>query len=235
MVSARIVRGSPSQNIAATATANTSLVLSGANDIVVRPGYIGVGAEPALNEVVFRFAGQVPDDVYRIDIFGTGATPLKNTNGETYLDGENSAVVFELDLAPQVVSVVPQPILRLANGTLAQERNKVAVYFNNDDLNTATAQNPQFYQLIYTNDTLENTDDLVFNPIAVQYDSAKDMAILTFASDLATLAPQGPGTSACGSEPTNCRRPARRPIPCRPHRSWSRRRPGIRAPTTTCP
>ena len=194
LVSARIVRGSPSQNIAATAAANTSLVLAGANDVVVRPGYIGVGAEPALNEVVFRFAGQVPDDVYRIDIFGTGATPLKNTSGETYLDGKNSAVVFELDLAPQVVSVVPQPILRLANGSLAQERNKVAVYFNNDDLDLATVQNTKFYQLIYTNETLENTDDLVFNPNNVQYSADKDMAILTFASDLATLAPLGSGT-----------------------------------------
>ena len=164
MVSARIVRGSPSQNIAATAAANSSLVLTGANDVVVRPGYIGVGAEPALNEVVFRFAGQVPDDVYRIDIFGTGATPLKNTNGETYLDGKNSAVVFELDLAPQVVSVVPQPVLRLANGSLAQERNKIAVYFNNDDLDLPPPRTRKFYQLIYTNETLENTDDLVFNP-----------------------------------------------------------------------
>jgi large repetitive protein len=194
LITARIVRGSPSQNIAATAPANSSLVLTGANDIVVRPGYIGVGAEPALNEVVFRFAGQVPDDVYRIDIFGTGSTPLRNVNGERYLDGKNSTVVFELDLAPQIISVVPQPVLRQANGSLVQDRNKIAVYFNNDDLNQASAQNPQFYQLIYTNDTLENTDDLVFNPIAVQYSADKDMAILTFASDLATLAPQGPGT-----------------------------------------
>ena len=60
---------------------------------------------------------------------------MKNINGETYLDGKNSVVVFELDLAPQIVSVVPQPVLRLANGSLAQERNKIAVYFNNDDLN----------------------------------------------------------------------------------------------------
>jgi hypothetical protein len=194
LITARIVRGLPSQNIAATAPANSSLVLTGANDIVVRPGYIGVGAEPALNDVVFRFAGQLPDDVYRIDIFGTGATPLRNVNGERYLDGQNSTVVFELDLAPQVISVVPQPVLRRANGSLAQDRNKIAVYFNNDDLNPTSAQNPQFYQLIYTNDTLENTDDLVFNPIAVQYSADKDMALLTFASDLATLAPQGPGT-----------------------------------------
>ena len=181
-------------NIAATATANSSLVLAGANDIVVHPGYIGVGAEPALNEVIFRFAGQVPDDVYRIDIFGTGATPLKNVNGETYLDGKNSDRGLRVGSAPQIVSVVPQPVLRLANGSLAQERNKVAVYFNNDDLDLASAQNPKFYQLVYTNETLENTDDLVFNPISVQYSADKDMAILTFASDLATLAPQGAGT-----------------------------------------
>ena len=35
---------------------------------------------------------------------------------------------------------------------------------------------------------------MVFNPVSVQYNPDKDMAILTFASDLAMLAPQGAGT-----------------------------------------
>jgi len=192
LIAARIARGSGSVKIAATAPANSSLVLAGANDVVVQPGYIGVSAEPARNEVVFRFAGQPPDDVYRIDVFGTGATPLKNVNGERYLDGKNSTLVFELDLAPQIVAVVPQPVVRLANGSLVQERNKIAVYFNNDDLHQASAQNRDFYKLIYTNDTLENKDDLVFQPIDVEYSADKDMALLTFASDLAMLVdPQG--------------------------------------------
>mgnify|MGYP000529553870 CR=1 FL=1 len=39
---------------------------------------------------------------------------------------------FELDLAPQIVSVVPQPILRQADGSLVQERDKIVVYFNDD-------------------------------------------------------------------------------------------------------
>ena len=84
LISARIVRGSRSQNIAATAAANSSLVLAGANDIVIHPGYIGVGAEPALNEVIYRFAGQLPDDTYRIDVFGTGDAAEEH-NGETLL------------------------------------------------------------------------------------------------------------------------------------------------------
>ncbi len=198
LISARIVRGAGTTNIAATAPANSSLVLKDANDIVVQPGHIGVGAQPALNEVVFRFAGQPPDDLYRIDVFGTGATPLKNVNGERYLDGKDSTLVFDLDFGAQVVSVVPQPVLRLANGSLSQERNKIAVYFNKDELDQATVVNRNFYQLIYTNDTLENTDDGVFKPIGVEYvggrNADKDMAILTFSSDLARLDPRGAGT-----------------------------------------
>ncbi len=52
------------------------------------------------------------------------------------------------------MSVVPQPVVRLANGTLEQRRNQIYVYFNNDDLNVASAENPAFYQLRYTNGTI---------------------------------------------------------------------------------
>ena len=41
---------------------------------------------------------------------------------------------FQLDLGPQVVAVVPQPISRNAQGALTQARNQIQVYFNNDDL-----------------------------------------------------------------------------------------------------
>ncbi|MEO8493908.1 MAG: hypothetical protein ABI614_02480, partial [Planctomycetota bacterium] len=46
-------------------------VLQGANDIVIRPGFIGPGASPNENELIFRFSEPLPDDLYRIDVFGS--------------------------------------------------------------------------------------------------------------------------------------------------------------------
>ena len=230
LVTATIVGGTGAPleavNIADPSPANTSIVLGDpaslshpivtqvheSNDIVVLPGFIGVGEPPALNEVVFRFAGGVPDDTYRIDVFGTGHAPLRNDGNELYLDGEDSNIEFELDLAPQIISVVPQPVLRKTDGSLTQDRDKVVVFFNNDDLflevdafgqpTARSAENPDFYQLIYTSETIENTDDVIVNPIDVAYDAVKDMAVLTFAYDASTdnfldpstLTPLGPGT-----------------------------------------
>ena len=201
-------------NIAATAPANSSLTLGDpnnpnavvANDMVVYPGFIGVGSQPALNEVVYRFAGQLPDDKYRIDIFGTGGTPLRNVAGERYLNGQDTSLEFELDLAPQILSVVPQPVERIVNPLnpsqtiLQQQRSKIVVYFNDDNLNVASAQNRTFYQLIHSRGTLENTDDVVFNPVSVVYSASTDTATLEFGVPLDQLvhpltgAALGPGT-----------------------------------------
>ncbi|HAD62175.1 MAG TPA: hypothetical protein DCG12_23305, partial [Planctomycetaceae bacterium] len=57
-------------------------------------------------------------------------------------------------------------------------------YFNNDELDQASAENTSFYQLIFTNDTVSNLDDDVFNPDIVDYDAAANTAVLTFASDI---------------------------------------------------
>ncbi len=94
------------------------------NDVQVVPGYIGFGASSSV--VIARFAAALPDDKYKIEIFGTdnalaGATALRNTDGELYVvtedatdDGLNQdTIYFELKLGAQVVSVVPQPVSRV--------------------------------------------------------------------------------------------------------------------------
>ena len=125
-------------------------VFGNGNDVVIQPGYIGVGESS--NEAIVRFAATLPDDVYRIDAYG-------------------ERLDFELDLGAQVTAVVPQPIQRIG-GALTQARDQIVVYFNNDDLDPASAQDPRFYQLIFTNDTATNTDDgPVHRPISVQYDA----------------------------------------------------------------
>ncbi len=166
-----------------------SITLVGANDVVVAAGFVGVGESP--NVAVFRFAESLVDDVYRVNILGRtapGRSPVTDTSGNKFRDGlSNQALTFELDLGAQVLSVVPQPVSRNANGQLVQARNQIHVYFNDDDLNRATAENPNFYQLIATNDTVRNTDDVSFRPIHVAYDPAADRAVLTFEADLDNL------------------------------------------------
>ena len=66
-------------------------------------------------------------------------------------------------------------------------------YFNDDDLDPVTAEDPVFYKLILTNETVENTDDEVFLPETVAYDPVADLAVLTFAQPLHELA-GGAGT-----------------------------------------
>ena len=159
-------------------------------DVVVPPGYIGLTDKS--NEVVVRFAETLPDDRYRIDIFGSGATPLQNISGDRFADGQDRRVEFELTLGAQVVSVVPQPVERVGN-SLVQRDDQIIVYFNDDDLaDTAqSAENPAFYQLIATQTTATNTDDIVHLPIAVEYSAALDRAVLTFANDIGSLSGTG--------------------------------------------
>lgn len=164
-------------------------VLGDGDDVLIEPGFIGIGDRS--NEVVARFADALPDDLYLLRIAGSGANPLRNTEGDVFNDGVDVTVRFEMDLGAQVIAVVPQPITRLPNGALSQARSQIDVYFNNDDLNPLSAANRNFYQLIFTNATGNNRDDQVFLPSSVIYDAAQDKAVLTFAGDIASLGGQG--------------------------------------------
>lgn len=184
-------------------------VFGNGNDVVVPLGFVGVGKSPSENEIVIRFAESLPDDVYRVEVLGAGSTtPLANLAGEVYVprlaDGDGDptkdTIQFELDLGPQVVAVVPQPVERNAQGALQQLRNQIHVYFNQDELSVESAQNRDYYQLIYTNNTVRNTDDVVVKPVSAVYERAANRVILTFAQDLDLLtnpdtgALIGPGT-----------------------------------------
>lgn len=147
------------------------------NEVVIQPGFIGIGDDP--NEVIVRFAESLPDDNYQITIFGTGNTPLLNQNGEAFQDGVDQVINFELDLGAKVVAVVPQPVSGGGTGSLSQALNQIDVYFNDDPLDQASAENTFFYQLIDT------SSNVIVNPASVSYNSAENKATLTFASDIA--------------------------------------------------
>ncbi len=199
LIRASVVSGDPKTDIATPSNSYSPLVTAGANDIVIEPGYIGVGDSP--NEIIVRFSETLPDDLYQIDVYGEGQNSLRNSLGmavnDTTLDGVDNgsdiSTQFELDLGAQVISVVPQPITRASNGVLTQNKDQILLFFNNDDLDPASAESTAFYQLIRTNDTTESTDDagLVFNPVTAEYNADTDAVLLTFASDLDQLAGSG--------------------------------------------
>jgi hypothetical protein len=204
--------------------------------IEITPGYMGVGDAPNENEIIIRFAESLPDDLYRIELIGiddavTGDMALRNNRdsdgdglGQAVGDrtndrmdnGETLHIDFELELGPQVVAVVPQPVQRIpvipgsSEMVLQQAQDQIVVYFNNDDLfveNDAlgnptprSAENTAFYQLIFTNDSVDNLDDIVLLPISVDYSADADTATLTFAQNLDELVNPsddsviGPGT-----------------------------------------
>ncbi|MCL4192379.1 MAG: S8 family serine peptidase, partial [Thermoguttaceae bacterium] len=153
-------------------------------------GYINIGDRA--NEVIVRFAESLPDGDYQLKIFGTGSNPLKNKAtpiAEVFRLGEDLTLDFTLDLGPQVISVVPQPISRGTSG-LTQARDKIEVYFD-QQLDPATATNRLFYQLIATQETATPDDDVVIlpsvTPDGVVYDPVAKKVTLKFDDDLANL------------------------------------------------
>ena len=65
---------------------------------------------------------------------------------------------------------MPQPVTRNEDGELHRARDQIEVYFNEDNLSPNSATNPAFYSLIFTNDTVHNTDNKIINPDSVTYD-----------------------------------------------------------------
>ena len=205
------------------------------NDRVVKPGAVLVGQSPDENEVTFRFAETLKDDNYRIEIFGfddptAGVVGLRNTaaaGGELFVPSvagtRKDTVDFRLDLGPQVTAVVPQPVVRVGAG-LQQQRDTIIVHFDNDKLlvengadgkpTSRSVENPGFYQLIFTHDTVRNTDDVTFLPTSVKYNAATNTATLKFAGDLNEL----PGRAA-GPATYRLRIGTRETTPAAPTRS----------------
>ena len=181
-------------------------IIGNADDVVVQPGLITLGAIKQ-NEVIVRFAETLPDDKYQIAISAfddtdRGIVALRNLDGEVIrpstIGARTERVNFELNLGALVEAVVPQPVVRLANGTLEQRRDELLVYFNEDPLfvendpatgapTARSAENPRFYQLLLTQDTVRNTDDLIYFPQQVIYDQATHTARLIFANDINEL------------------------------------------------
>ncbi|MCA9125525.1 MAG: tandem-95 repeat protein [Planctomycetales bacterium] len=188
-------------------------------DTILTPGAVLIGQSPNENEVTFRFAETLQDDNYRVEIFGfddpfAGVTGLRNVSdsgglGDLFQPSvagtRKDTIDFRLDLGPQVQSVVPQPVVRV-NGQLQQQRDTIVVYFDSDKLlvendaagnpTSRSVENPEFYQLIFTSDTVRNTDDVVFLPTDVHYNAVTNTATLRFSGDINDLPGAGVGPAS---------------------------------------
>jgi len=176
------------------------------NEVVIAPGLVTLG-EISQNEVVVRFAENLPDDHYRIDVFAfddpsQGIVALRNRLGEALVPkvagARSETIHFQLNLGALVEAIVPQPVVRLEDGSLGQRRNEIIVYFNDDPLfvendpatglpTTRSAENPRFYQLLLTQETVSTMDDTLYHPERVIYDSATNTARLIFSNDINEL------------------------------------------------
>ena len=180
-------------------------VFDTADDVIIEPGLTSLN-DPNENEVSVRFVEALPDDNYRIEVFGfddpaRGIVGLRNTDGDLFVPSDPSlpseVVNFELRLGAFVESIVPQPVVRQEDGSLAQNRDEIVVFFSEDELfiendeagnpTERSAENPRFYQLLLTQETVRTTDDVFFNPDSVVYDAATHTARLFFSDDINEL------------------------------------------------
>jgi hypothetical protein len=76
------------------------------DDLAVPLGYVGVG--PLSNQMTVRFAESLLVDQYRLTIAGS----LLNVDGDAFNNGVARNLDFRVDFGGQVVSVVPQPVIR---------------------------------------------------------------------------------------------------------------------------
>src|SRR5437867_909030 len=120
------------QAVDATTVTNQSLIVTRAgtdhtlgtsDDVVVTPGFLGLSTDTP-REVIMRFASNLPDDVYQIQIIGVGPNALKDTTGIAFNGGVNQTINFNLDLGTKINAVVPQPITRVGAG-LSQSLNTI--------------------------------------------------------------------------------------------------------------
>lgn len=170
------------------------------NEVDVALGYIGLenpgDTDPInLQRIVFRPSSTAahnstepqvafPDDTYQIQIYGSGGSVLTNLSGEAFNDGVNEFTTFRLDRGAQVVAVVPQPI---SYNPLSQATDEIVVYFDDQLLDAAEVEDPAFYRLVNTADSLSPDDDSTRLPQSVTYDSAANRVTLKFA----TAIPEG--------------------------------------------
>jgi hypothetical protein len=170
--------------------ADGSLIrLSGA-DTIVTPGYRAIGDKT--NEVQYRFGDQLADDLYLIQIAGTGPERLTNTAGEALNDLADHFQTFRIDLGGEVRSIVPQPVLR--EKTLTINAGTGANLTDLTDGDTFTVD-PGVSVFARATSDLGTVADVGVPDVAVSFDSVapgtagNGISVSVSAADLGTTSP----------------------------------------------
>ncbi|MBB3204713.1 hypothetical protein FHS27_000477, partial [Rhodopirellula rubra] len=167
------------------------------NDVQVSIGYVGF-VEPGgtdaenLNRIMLRPASTAahnatdpsvafPDDLYRIEIIGSGADPLMDSDGTAFNGGQDSLSTFRLDRGLQVIAVIPQPIQRVG-GNLEVQDKRIDVYFDDQDILESVAETREFYRLVDT----AGAPTAAVNPDTVEYFPDENRVQLNFAAAFST-------------------------------------------------
>jgi hypothetical protein len=201
-LTARINGGLRTTLLGAVNPTFSPIQLSANNDQIIVPGAVIIGDTPNENEVTLRFAENLPDDMYRLEIFGfddatRGVTGLRNIDGDLFTPRDpntrQDTIEFRLDLGSKIIGVVPQPVTRNSSGQLQQARDTIVVYFDDEKIfvqNDAfgapvpgSVEDPRFYRLIETLDTVRNTDDFVLLPLSATYNASANTVTLKFQGD----------------------------------------------------
>ena len=172
-------------------------------DVRIVPSFLDFGESNRV--VIARFSQALEDDLYSVQVLGAGSsTPITDAAGkplQARTQGtDRDTYVFDLELGTKIVAVVPQPIVRQANGSLVQQRDTIEVYFSDDELydqpvttlapgagtNPAVVE-PSYYKLILTKDTVSPNDDFVVQPTTITYDPVAKKATLVFDQPIDTL------------------------------------------------
>ncbi len=80
---------------------------------------------------------------------------------------------------------------RSSEWLLTPQLDTIRVYFNDDNLDPASAINPNFYQLVFTNDSVQPNDDVSLHSEHSDYDPVADMATLRFSARIDQLGGAG--------------------------------------------
>jgi hypothetical protein len=118
LLQARLMYGSQDEPLGNRPVDYSPLVLGGVDDVVIEPGYRDLLSDNP-NVVVYRFAETLPDDHYRIEVFGfdepadeiRALRNVRNVALQPRVAGDDRDTMdFRLNLGAQIISVVPQPV-----------------------------------------------------------------------------------------------------------------------------
>ncbi len=167
---------------------DTITVDDGAGPLVFE---LNVDADPTVTDIPIEIASTdlapavataVADAINNATFLGQGVTAT--ANGSKVVVTGNAVVAGSV--APNASVSVANSGAATAEASITQLRKTIIVHFNDDQLSQAVAEDPKFYKLIDTADTLSATDNTIILPESVAYDAVGNHAVLTFANDIPT-------------------------------------------------